>query len=97
MLKICRKQMVSVFVYSFILLFNNYFLLKVWDLRANNTFMKLRGHTDTITGLSLSSDGSYLSSNSMDNTLRIWEARPYAPQPRCVTILSGHKHNFEKY
>ena len=31
-----------------------------------------------------------------DNTLRIWDMRPYAPANRCTKILSGHKHSFEK-
>jgi len=70
--------------------------IKVWDLRSNAVVNKLRGHTDTVTGLSLSADGSYLLSNAMDNTLRIWDVRPYAPPERCVKILSGHQHSFEK-
>ena len=28
----------------------------------------MRGHADSVTGLSLSSEGSYLLSNAMDNT-----------------------------
>lgn len=70
--------------------------IKVWDLRKNTVLYKLKGHTDTITGLSLSPDGSYVLSNSMDNNLRIWDVRPFAPYERCVKILSGHQHNFEK-
>lgn len=70
--------------------------IKVWDLRKNATLYKLKGHADTITGLSLSPDGSYVLSNAMDNTLRIWDVRPFAPFERCVQILSGHQHNFEK-
>lgn len=49
----------------------------------------MRGHTDTVTGLALSPDGSYMLSNAMDNTLRIWDIRPYAPQERCVKIFTG--------
>lgn len=49
-----------------------------------------------LTGMQLSPDGSYLLTNSMDCTLRIWDMRPYAPQNRCVKILEGHQHNFEK-
>ncbi|KAJ1525714.1 hypothetical protein ONE63_008925 [Megalurothrips usitatus] len=70
--------------------------IKVWDLRKQGVSYHLKGHTDTITGMSLSPDGSYLLSNSMDNTLRIWDVRPYAPQERCVKIITGHQHNFEK-
>lgn len=71
-------------------------MFQIWDIRKNGLLQKMRGHTDTVTGLSLSPDGSYLLSNAMDNTLRIWDIRPFAPQERCVKILSGHQHNFEK-
>lgn len=70
--------------------------IKVWDLRKNDVLYRLRGHADTLTGLTLSPDGSYLLSNSMDNTLRIWDIRPFAPQERCVKIMQGHQHTFEK-
>ncbi|XP_031481776.1 uncharacterized protein LOC116251570 [Nymphaea colorata] len=71
-------------------------VVKVWDLRRNEVTMTLQGHTDMITGMQLSPDGSYLLTNSMDCSLRIWDMRPYAPQNRCVKFLSGHQHNFEK-
>ena len=57
------------------------------------------GHTDTITGISLSDDGSYLLSNSIDQTIRCWDVRPYfssANNTRCVKIFQGHQHNYEK-
>ena len=41
---------------------------QVWDLRKNAVVYKMRGHTDTITGMELSPDGSYLLSNGMDNS-----------------------------
>lgn len=70
--------------------------IKVWDIRKNDILYTMKGHTDTITGMTLSPDGSYLLTNSMDNSLRIWDVRPYAPQERCVKVLTGHQHNFEK-
>ncbi|CAF1606328.1 unnamed protein product, partial [Didymodactylos carnosus] len=49
------------------------------------------------TGMELSPDGSYLASNSMDSTIRIWDIRPYIQtQERCIKLLQGHQHNFEK-
>ncbi|KAG0730292.1 U5 small nuclear ribonucleoprotein [Chionoecetes opilio] len=69
--------------------------MKVWDLRKNGLLYRMRGHNDTVTGLSLSPDGSYVLSNAMDNTVRIWDVRPFAPQERCVKIFQGHQHNFE--
>lgn len=56
----------------------------------------MKGHSDTVTGLALSPDGSHVLSNSMDNSLRVWDIRPYAPQERCVKMFAGHTHNFEK-
>ncbi|KAG7268846.1 hypothetical protein CRUP_011295 [Coryphaenoides rupestris] len=69
---------------------------QVWDLRQNKLIYNMHGHSDSITGLSLSSEGSYLLSNSMDNTVRIWDVRPFAPKERCVKIFQGNIHNFEK-
>ena len=39
--------------------------------------------------MDLSPDGSYVLTNSMDNTLRIWDIRPFAPEERCVKIITG--------
>ncbi|KAJ1486123.1 WD40-repeat-containing domain protein [Baffinella frigidus] len=54
------------------------------------------GHTDTITGLRLSPDGQMLLSNGMDNTLRMWDTRPFCEGSRCKMVFQGHMHNFEK-
>ena len=70
--------------------------VKVWDLRKQDVLYRMRGHTDTVTGLRLSPDGSYLLSTGMDNTVRIWDVRPFAPQERCVKIMQGNQHTFEK-
>lgn len=70
--------------------------IKVWDLRQNKLTYTMRGHADSVTGLSLSSEGSYLLSNAMDNTVRVWDVRPFAPKERCVKIFQGNVHNFEK-
>ena len=71
--------------------------IKIWDLRKpTSPSVVMAGHTDTITSISLSPDGSYVLSNGMDNALRIWDVRPFAPDERCVKVLMGHQHNFEK-
>ena len=71
-------------------------LPQVWDLRKNAVLYRMKGHSDTVTGMTLSPDGSYLLTNAMDNSLRIWDVRPFAPSERCLKILTGHQHNFEK-
>ncbi|KAI8967920.1 hypothetical protein BDF20DRAFT_897849 [Mycotypha africana] len=70
--------------------------IKVWDLRKNQLAYTMKGHMDTVTGLSLSPDGSYLLSNAMDNTVRMWDVKPFAPADRCVKIFEGAPHGFEK-
>ena len=70
--------------------------LRAWDLRTGEVALTLSGHTDTLTGVAVSADGTHVLSNAMDNTLRVWDVRPYAPEQRCVKTLSGHAHNFEK-
>lgn len=76
--------------------------VKVWDLRkaSNNPQsalqQRLSGHVDSVTGLSVSPDGSYLLSNSMDQTLKVWDIRPYAPTDRCIKVFTSHQHTFEK-
>uniref|UniRef100_A0A2I3GAG4 Uncharacterized protein n=1 Tax=Nomascus leucogenys TaxID=61853 RepID=A0A2I3GAG4_NOMLE len=63
--------------------------IKVWDLCQNKLTYTMTGHADSVTGLSLSSEGSYLLSNAMDNTVCVWDVWPFAPEERYV-------HNFEK-
>lgn len=70
--------------------------VKVWDLRKEAVSITLTGHSDSVTGMSLSPDGNFLLTNSMDNTMRVWDVRPYAPANRCTQLFSGHSHNFEK-
>lgn len=70
--------------------------MQAWDLRKEQVSLTLAGHTDSVTGMSLSPDGNHLLTNAMDNTLRIWDVRPYAPANRCFKVFTGHQHNFEK-
>ncbi|KAH8372518.1 hypothetical protein KR200_001000 [Drosophila serrata] len=70
--------------------------VKIWDIRKQAVLHHLRGHSDTITGMSLSPEGDFVLTNAMDNTLRVWDVRPYAPGERCVKVFQGHQHNFEK-
>eukprot|EP01105_Mastigella_eilhardi_P026190 TRINITY_DN7431_c0_g1_i1.p1 TRINITY_DN7431_c0_g1~~TRINITY_DN7431_c0_g1_i1.p1 ORF type:complete len:342 (+),score=83.25 TRINITY_DN7431_c0_g1_i1:86-1027(+) len=74
--------------------------IRMWDLRKGDEesiALTLQGHADTVTGLSLSPDGSYVLSNSMDSTVRIFDVRPYAPVDRCVKVFQGAQHNAEHH
>lgn len=70
--------------------------INVWDLKRNGLHYNMIGHQDTITGLSVSPDGYHLLSNSMDNTLKSWDIRPFASVNRLEKTFLGHQHNFEQ-
>ena len=55
---------------------------QVWDLRKNDVVSRMRGHSDTVTGMKLSPDGSYLLTNAMDNTCK-WH------HGKCIAIVEG--------
>lgn len=55
-----------------------------------------KGHTDTITSLSLHPKGTHLLSNSMDGTLRSWDIRPFCNKNRLHKTFQGATHNAEK-
>ena len=64
---------------------------QVWDLRKEAVSLTLRGHSDTVTGMRLSPDGNHLLTNSMDNTLRVWDVRPFALANRCTKVFTGER------
>ena len=73
--------------------------IRALNLRTNQVEYSLLGHTDTVTGLALSNRGDYLLSNAMDNTVRLWDIRPFVAQGnsnRMVRFFTGSSHNFEK-
>ena len=75
-------------------------LRQVFDLRTRSEeeLYVLSGHSDSITGIDLSPDGEKLISNSMDQSVRIWDVRSFIPEgeDRCIGRVEGHAHNYEK-
>lgn len=64
--------------------------ISVWDMRQGKVIYSLKGHTDTITGLSVSPDDEKLLSNSMDSTVRTWDIRSFSSNgDRLLKILDG--------
>jgi ribosome assembly protein SQT1 len=47
----------------------------VWDVTNGEMIMKLDGHTDSVTNVTFSHDGSYLATGGMDGQVRIWSVR----------------------
>ena len=73
-------------------------LIKKWDLRKpEKPLIVLRGHTDSVTSLQLNPDGTQILSNSMDNTVRSWNVKPFCPsENRCLKVYSGHSHGYDQ-
>jgi Prp8 binding protein len=63
--------------------------IRCWDIRAGKAKVNAKqepeplyamaGHTDTVTGISLSPDGSHLLSNGLDNAARVPPPPPLPP------------------
>ena len=71
------------------------------NMKMNKAEYILYGHQETITGLSISNEGNKLLSNSMDNTLMMWNINPFVSSEseqytRLLNTFYGHSHNFEK-
>ncbi|KAG2232102.1 hypothetical protein INT48_006779 [Thamnidium elegans] len=55
--------------------------IKVWDVRKNQLAYTMKGHMDTVSGMSL---------------IRIWDVKPFAAADRCLKIFEGAPHGYEK-
>ena len=79
--------------------------LQCFDLRTKSVLYSLHGHNDTVTSLALSPSGTHILSASADDTLKIWDVRPFAPvtssatdpsaDPRMYKSLPGAMSGFE--
>jgi hypothetical protein len=49
--------------------------IRLWHLDTRSCSCTLEGHTDSVTGLALTPDGSYVVSCSLDGTVRVWDIR----------------------
>lgn len=74
--------------------------INTWDMRNDSISYSMRGHRDTVTGLSLSPDGNHLLSNSMDKTLRSWDVKSKATSSneinRLEKVFMGNQHDHNK-
>ncbi|CAD8186046.1 unnamed protein product [Paramecium octaurelia] len=69
-------------------------IIRCYDVRKQEIEYTLDNHTDTVTGLAISNDGSYLLSNSMDMTVRTFDIRPYVQgKNRQVRVFTGATAN----
>jgi Prp8 binding protein len=73
-------------------------VIRQWDTRKHTVLMKLEGHGDAVTGLSVSPDGNSLLSFGMDSQLCAWDVRPFSKlgDNRCIKTFGGASNNFEQ-
>jgi hypothetical protein len=60
--------------------------VKLWDAHTGREALTLRGHTDAVTGVAYSPDGTRLASASWDRTVRVWDVG----SGQAVLTLEGH-------
>lgn len=60
--------------------------IRVWDPRTCTRIMKLRGHSENIRAIVISSDGQQIVSGSSDGTIKVWSMG----QQRCVQTIHVH-------
>eukprot|EP01095_Lingulamoeba_sp_RSL-Kostka_P003266 TRINITY_DN1425_c0_g1_i1.p1 TRINITY_DN1425_c0_g1~~TRINITY_DN1425_c0_g1_i1.p1 ORF type:complete len:369 (+),score=97.90 TRINITY_DN1425_c0_g1_i1:191-1297(+) len=73
-------------------------IIRVWDMKTNKILYTMEDCEDVVTSLSVSPDGSFLLSNSMDNNVRVFDIRPFVADEnkRCIKTFQGANHNYEK-
>lgn len=60
--------------------------IRVWDPRTCTRIMKLRGHSENIRAIVISSDGQQVVSGSSDGTIKVWSMG----QQRCIQTIHVH-------
>ncbi|SIO73171.1 Prp8 binding protein [Babesia microti strain RI] len=71
-------------------------IIRVYDSRTFKQIMQLQGHKDCITSVHLNNNGTKLASNSMDQTIIIWDVQPFCQNnTRIESTLTGPTHDFE--
>ncbi|KAF9089350.1 hypothetical protein BGX29_012107 [Mortierella sp. GBA35] len=65
-----------------------YGVVDLGDIFTGESRLVLRGHDDTVTCISYSSDGAQIAISSKDTTVRIWSTQPGTT----LHVLKGHSH-----
>ena len=73
------------------------------DVATKQRHYSLLGHTDTVASVALCRTGTHLVSAGLDDSVRVWDVRPYAPpkrpgergSPRLFRTLTGMASGFE--
>jgi len=61
-------------------------VIHVWEVSSGECIRTLEGHSDWVTEVSWSSDGTRICSGSDDDTVKVWEVS----SGECIRTLEGH-------
>lgn len=61
----------------------------IWNSQTKTKIAELRGHKNWVFCLTFSSNGKYLATGSMDNTIKIWDTQSW----NLLTTLRGHNNS----
>lgn len=68
-----------------------------WDVRRHaKPLYGMSGHKDTVTSLCIHPEATHILSNSMDQSMRSWDIRPFGGTKRLSKTFVGHRHSAEK-
>ena len=59
--------------------------------------LELRGHGDSVTGMALNRDGTFFADQQHGQHAARVGCASVAPANRCIKVLTGHQHTFEKH
>ena len=60
--------------------------IRIWNLKSERQETILRGHSDGVCSMAITSDNIYLVSGSSDTTIRVWNLREKSQE----SVLTGH-------
>ena len=70
-------------------------LVWIWDVLHGGSLTRLRGHTDSIYGVSFMPDGNRVLSASLDKTIKLWDWT--IDEGQCLRTFNGQKVNANLY
>jgi WD40 repeat protein len=63
--------------------------VSIWDLTTNTLVAKLTGHSEAVTSVAFSADGTRLISGSRDKTIRVWDSSVLTNDTRPPPVHEG--------